>query len=149
MHCPPLNHPPKWKDVVSRALLLGIPLVGPQRSVYKNLCRQLASRNADYWKTWGDDSIRLAGAKFVAGKLAEAANWPNSIFIPADPFELIAWDHNSCVVDDLSLTSALLEVEKHFEIDLIDKQWESIFKKSFGEAVDFLIEQQHLSRTQA
>jgi hypothetical protein len=146
MHCPRLNHPPKWKDVVSRALLLGIPLVGPQRSVYKNLCRQLAGRNADCWRAWGDDPKRLVIAKFVAGKFAEAAEWPNAIFIPADPFELIAWDHNSYAIDDLSLLDALLEIEKHLAIHLTDEQWRFVFKKSFGEAVDFLVEQQHLSK---
>jgi len=148
MNCSPLNYPPKWKEVVRRSLLLGIPLVGPQRSVYKNLCQQLASRNADCWSLWGDDLKRLAVAKFVTKKLAEAASWPNAIFIPADPFELVAWDHNSCVVDDLSLTSALLEVERQFAIHLTDEQWGLFFTKSFGEVVDFLVEQQHLSKAQ-
>jgi hypothetical protein len=48
----------------------------------------------------------VQAAQFVGRIVGREVEWPNPIFIPDDPFEPVFWDHEPCVIDDLSLVGA-------------------------------------------
>ncbi len=121
-----------------RSFLLGFPLIGPQAGAYRDICAQLEQRTPECWSLWGDDA-RLKAAQFVAGTLAEAVEWPNPIFIPEDPYELLFWDHKSCAIDDLSLVDAMMQIEEHFKVSPSEKQMETFETGTVGGYVDFLL----------
>ena len=139
MNCRPLQFPRQWPDVRRRSLLLGFPLIGPQAGAYRDICNQLSSRTAECWALWGPDQARVQAAQFVATALAEAVEWPNPIFIPDDPYELVCWDHKSCAIDDLSLVGAFMEIESHFNREPPDNEFELFYQGTVGAYVDFLL----------
>jgi hypothetical protein len=137
----PLQYPSEWHKVVSRNFLLGLPLVGAQVSVYRDLCDQLASRTADCWAQWGEYEPRLELAQSLACALGDAADWPNAIFLPADPFVLAAWDHDSCAIDDLAVVAALDDVARRVGLPKGSVHWGRFESSSVGEVVDQLLRQ--------
>ena len=136
----PLQVPPQWPDIRRRSLLLGIPLIGPQAGAYDHICQQLALRTADCWALWGPNEARVQAAQFVARTVGEEVEWPNPIFIPDDPFELVFWDHKSCAVDDLSLVGAFMTIESHFGASPSDEDLDRFQEGTFGAYVDFLLQ---------
>jgi hypothetical protein len=137
----PLQYPSEWPKVVGRSFLLGMPRVGAQASVYRDLCDQLAVRTADCWVQWGGSGPRLDLARSLARALGDAADWPNAIFLPVDPFVLAAWDHDSCAIDDLAVLSALDDQAAHFGLLKGSVNWSQFESSSFGEVVDQLLRQ--------
>src|SRR4051794_6945507 len=99
----PLQYPRDWPKIIKRHFLLGLPVVGAQEPVYREICEQLSSRTLECWRQWGESKPRTEMAQFLAKELAQAADWPNANFVPEDPFILVAWDHDSCAIDDLAV----------------------------------------------
>lgn len=122
-----------------RSLLLGIPVIGPQAGAYRDICAQLALRTPECWSLWGTDEARVKAAQFVAKTLGEAVEWPNPVFIPDDPCELLFWDHKSCAIDDLSLVGALVEIETYFNVSPSEEELDTLAAGTFGAYVDFLL----------
>jgi hypothetical protein len=139
MKCVSLRFPPQWPDIQRRSILLGFPLIGPQAGAYHDICAQLAQRTPECWSLWGADEARLKAAQFVAKTLAEAVEWPDPILIPQDPFELLFWDHKSCITDDFSLVGAFLQIEEHFSISPSDQDMAAHATGTIGDYVDFLL----------
>lgn len=140
MPCQPLTHPPEWKAVVERAFLLGVPVIGPQEAVRRSLCAQLAPRTPECWGEWGSDERRVALARFMARELGEyCGEWPNPVFVPDDPLELVAWNPASSYIDDLGIATAIMDIERHLGIRLEDRAWEHLWRGSFGAAVNSLL----------
>ena len=140
MFIEPLQYPKDWPRVVKRHFLLGLPFVGAQEPVYRDICAQLRARTDEYWNTWGDFGARQALARFVAHSLATAAQWPVPIFIPPDPFVLMAWDHRAVSVDDLSVQFALDEIAEHIGVKRNVIAWDRFEHSTFGEVVDNLLQ---------
>ncbi len=135
----PLQYPGEWPKVIGRSFLLGVPLIGAQARVYRDLCDQLAFRTADCWTEWGNSGARLELARSLARALRDAADWPNAIFLPADPFVLAAWDHDSCAIDDLAVLAALDHLADHFGLPYGSVNWSRFESSSVGEVVDELL----------
>jgi hypothetical protein len=135
----PLRYPADWPKVVGRHFLLGLPLVGAQASVYRELREQLSLRTIACWQQWGASATRIDMAQFLAMQLGRAADWPNPIFIPDDPFILAAWDHDSCVIDDLAVLCAFDAVSEHAGIPRRSIDWSRFANSSVGEVVDHLL----------
>ena len=140
MKWPPLQFPPQWPDIRRRGLLLGIPLIGPQAGAHDDICQQLALRTAECWTLWGPNEARVKAAQFVAKTVAEEVRWPNPIFIPDDPSELVFWDHKSCVVDDFSLLGAFMKIEDHFGASSSEADLDRLWERTFGGYLDFLLQ---------
>jgi hypothetical protein len=136
---PALQFPRQWPDIRRRSLLLGIPFIGPQAFAYDDICQQLALRTAECWTLWGPNEARVKAAQFVAKTVAEEVQWPNPIFLPDDPFELVFWDHKSCVIDDLSLVGAFVTIEDHFNRSSSEEEFAHLAQGTFGGYVDFLL----------
>jgi hypothetical protein len=136
----PLQFPPQWPDLRRRSLLVGFPIIGPQVGAYDDLCGQLSQRTPECWSLWGPNAARLEAAQFVARALTDGGvEWPNLILHPNDPFELVFWDHKSCVIDDLSLVGAMVTIETHFNASPSEEQFEKLVAGTVGEYVDFLL----------
>jgi hypothetical protein len=135
----PLRYPADWPKVIERHFLLGLPLVGAQASVYRALCEQLSLRTVECWREWGESATRIDMAQLLAMQLGRAADWPNPIFVPDDPFILAAWDHDSCVIDDLAVLCVLDAVSEHAGIPKRSMDWSRFENSSLGEVVDHLI----------
>jgi hypothetical protein len=141
VNCSPLQFPRQWPDMRRRSFLLGFPLIGPQAGAYQDICAQLQQRTPDCWSLWGAADARVKAAQFVAKTLGEAVEWPNPIFVPEDPFELLFWDHKSCAIDDLSLVGAFVEIESHFNAQPSEKEMDALAAGTVGGYVDFLLRQ--------
>ena len=135
----PLRFPTDWPKVIKPHFLIGLPVVGAQEPVYRELCEQLSSRTAECWRRWGKSQPRIELAQFLAKQLGEAADWPNAIFLPEDPFILVAWDHDSCAIDDLAVLSALETVSEHAGLPRKSINWSRFESNSVGEVVDHLL----------
>lgn len=134
----PLKHPPEWKLVVGRAFLLGVPVIGPQVAVYESLCAQLAGRPPECWHAWGTDRRRVDLARFMARALGDVCGWPNPVFLPEDPIELVAWSQDDV---DFDVEEACMRIEEHLGIGADAAAREHMMGRSFGEAVDHLLGQ--------
>jgi hypothetical protein len=139
MACSPLTFPPEWEGVINRHFLLGIPIFGPQERVFKAVSAQLMARGPECWAEWGPATPRLALAQFASAALGKATGWPSNIFVPADPFVLVAWNHHAVAIDHLEVDGALREIERHVGSTLGRRSWEALFNGSFGSVIDRLL----------
>jgi hypothetical protein len=143
MSCAPLTFPPEWKAVVDRHFLLGVPIVGPQERVFKAVSAQLQTRGPECWAEWGaewgPEQPRLALAQFVSAALGKATGWPKHIFVPADPFALVAWNHHAVAIDHLEVEEAFREIERHVGFTLGSRTWEALSRGLFGAVIDRLL----------
>ncbi len=139
MNWPPLQFPPQWPDIRRRSFLLGIPFIGPQAGAYENLCKQLQVRTAECWALWGTNECRRRkAAQFVANIVGEELRWPNPIFIPDDPTELVFWNE-SCATDDLCVIPVFVKIEMTYNRCPLEDEEGRLAQGTFGSYVDFLI----------
>jgi len=62
----PLQYPSDWPKIIKRHFLLGIPVVGAQVPVYRELCEHSLRVPRNVWRQWGDSEKRLELAQFLA-----------------------------------------------------------------------------------
>lgn len=140
MACTPLSFPPEWEAVVRGDFLLGIPLIGPQEKVHKAISSQLAQRGHECWREWGPLKARVSLAQFASAALGKAAGWPNPIFVPDDPFTLVAFNYRATSIDGLEVIDALRLIERYVGHALARNEWEQLSAGSFGAVIDRLLE---------
>ena len=144
LHCPPLDWPEDWKRPKRLdTLLLGIPFIGPQHRTRQSICEQLRARDPGCLSLWEESVERFRIARTVSAIVKDELNWPNDLFIPADPCEILFWDFTAYWVDDLKLLAVIQQLEDALHFHLKDETWESVFSYRFGELVDFLLERQN------
>jgi hypothetical protein len=117
-------------------LFMWLPLVGPQRRIYRDLLGQLKARpeDADAWKALGPE-VR-DGARRVTQILKDYLGWPHSaVFLPQDPADIPFWDRTG----DLAATEAIMAIEEDFAVKMPEDFWLSLPKITFGEAVTRLL----------
>ena len=140
-HRKPLTWPDCWKKPSAiKKVLLGIPIVGPQAKTYKQICAQLEERTTDCLVNWGDNPERQYFAAEVSRILKTNLKWPNSFFIPADPFEILCWDKEAYPIDMLTIEDVIQEIETSVGKRLPGSFWLASLSKPFGEVVDELLE---------
>jgi len=136
-----LRFPKDWPKIVKPHFLLGLPFVGAQGPVYRDLYAQLATRSDDCWRQWGEPGRRLNLAHYIAQLLEGECDWPNANLIPEDPFILVAWCHRVYgVVEDV-----LNEIEEHVGAKKGSVDWNRFEASTVGEVVDCLLRESKTS----
>lgn len=108
----PLSWPFDWNGLsqFQKKVLYGIPFIGPQYRARKHIESQLQSRPDPCVDVWPTDEDTRSIVATMAPILQKYFNWPNSHFIPEDPFDVIFWDHTGDLISaeaDAALASAL------------------------------------------
>ena len=136
----PLSWPPEWKGKSPRkSLLSGLPFIGPEQKAYKFVAKQLESRASSALELWGKNAERRKLADYCSDLFRAELGWPNGLFIPQDPFEIVSWDRFSTVVDELRIPSIISKIEQHVGIQpLWDEWWSESSKLTYGEVIDRL-----------
>ena len=65
-------------------------------------------------------------------------SWPNDLFLPDDPCEILLWDSTAYGLDSLKLEGMAKEMEGALGVSFPDEEWESVGALRFGEWVDRL-----------
>jgi len=116
--------------------LLGMPLIGAQAKAKRHIDAQLRGRTPECLRLWSPERVDLA--RRLSDILAFQFRWPNALFIPDDPLQILCWDAGAYAVDDLRCQAALIDLEKSADRVLPDEEVESLLRKRFGEVVDVL-----------
>jgi len=109
------------------------------QKTYQILCSQLSSRPSNIETNWNDNARRLEIFKIINGALENYSKWPNSSFIPEDPFEIVVWDHSACLLDDLLIDEALLAIENRFQVKPPHDFWRRCLSLTYGQVIDEFI----------
>ena len=84
-------------------------------------------------KLWEDFSeVEVRFARVISQVASSCLGWPNGLFIPADPFEIIVWDRYG----DLATTEVLAQAGSAAGLEKLGVQeWEMFLTRRFGELV--------------
>lgn len=134
----PLKFPFDWNRLSSlQKVLLWFPLFGPQVSARRSIIRQLKRRTVNDLKMWDDfssDEKRIA--RIVSGIIQNQFSYPNDLFMPNDPFEIMIWDS----LGDLGTTEVVSDIEEKLALKRKDSgEWESLAREDFGTVVSMLL----------
>lgn len=134
----PLEWPVNWATLTpSQKLLMDFPLVGTLDRSFKCIAEQLKHRSEvsrDSWKPFCPKEQTIA--RVIARIAKEEIGWPNTYFIPDDPFEILLWDAG----EDLLTTSAVERIESDIGLEgMDDDQWKELASQTFGEVVRELL----------
>lgn len=100
MDIAPLQWPEKWTQQTNvQKALKGLPFLGLDRQVKRELNRELEARPEECLSLWGTipDIIRIRD--IVSPVLQEYFFWPNLRFIPGDPCQILFWDQTNQMRD--------------------------------------------------
>lgn len=140
----PLAWPPSWERCRPKSrftrFFVGVPFIGPQAGAFRFVCRQLASRNQSCLDLWGSDPLRSQLAAKVSAILKDYLRWPNSLFIPPDPFQIVGWDHTVYSVDHLLVTEAFMVIEDKTGAKLSDSFFEDCWDLPYGNVIALIQE---------
>jgi hypothetical protein len=130
----PLEWPVNWAALTpSQKLLMDFHFVGTLDRSFKGIAEQLKHRSEvsrDSWKPFCTKEQTIA--RVIARIAKEEIGWPNTYFIPDDPFEILLWDAG----EDLLTTSALERIESDIGLEgMDDDQWKELASQTFGEVV--------------
>lgn len=119
---------------------LGAPFVGTERRIHKFICDQLRSRDETCLDGWGSEGDRREFALRCCALIRRALEWPNALFIPEDPVEILAWDRRSVVIDEFRTAVLVEELEKAAGLPKqTDAVWEEAGGLTLGQLVDWLL----------
>src|SRR5437868_6069385 len=106
----PLKWPLDWSKLTAwQRVTKDVPFVGVRDRVFKEITAQMQQRAADSTEFWNQYSTaELDVEQRIAIIAVEELGWPNSHFLPSDPFEIIMWDGTG----DLATAAALDRIEK-------------------------------------
>lgn len=137
----PLSWPPEWSGTGRhRGFLLGVPFVGKQEDVFRHIANQLIERTPDCLELWGSPGRRRTLAAVCAQAIKTGLGWPNALFIPEDPVEILLWDKTAYIVDHLIVPEILEKMERAAGVPRqSDEWWESLSEHTFGSVIDRLI----------
>jgi hypothetical protein len=130
----PLKWPLDWATLTPwQRVLLDAPLIGVRHRVFKDIIAQIQQRPQDTLEFWGDFSPVELDIKQKISKIAvQELRWPNSHFLPSDPFEIIMWDGTG----DLATAAALDLIEKEFGLRRrSDGEWQELASHALGYVV--------------
>jgi hypothetical protein len=81
---------PRWYKRVEHGFLSDVPIIGAHARLHREVCAQLRHRRPRCLVEWRDP-IRLAALVSVAPIVKEYGRWPNTLFLPNDPCDLLFW----------------------------------------------------------
>lgn len=110
-----------------------VPFIGIVSRRRRAVRRQLAARRKlGMASVWGEDNVKMMIASELAELVRNYCNWPNPIFIPQDPCEVVISD--SC--DGLQSVCVLSEICRRFDVSEVEIQRATA--SSFGGLVEYL-----------
>jgi len=133
----PLKWPVDWTKLTSwQRVTVDAPFIGVRDRVFKEIVAQMRQRALDSSEFWSEfSSAELAVGQSISKIAMEELGWPNSHFIPCDPFEIIMWDGTG----DLATAAALDRIEKEFGLRRrSDGEWQELASHAFGYVVQKL-----------
>jgi hypothetical protein len=136
----PLKWPVDWANLTTRQrLLLDAPFIGVLDRAFKGIVVQIQQRPQECPEYWSQFSKREKAVEDAISRIAmEEIGWPNSHFIPDDPFEIIMWDGG----DDLATAAALGRLEKELGLKRkSDSEWQNLASHTYGYVVQRLAEE--------
>lgn len=140
----PVQRPaPSWIETCCRWL----PIVGwtianeleKRRLSYglESLAQQLASRSTRESHSNTYDYVRSQLTAFVARTVKDLFGWPNDHFFSDDPFDLMVFGDDGEGIELIDAIEVYLDLPKG---TISDEQMESLYKLTFGQVIDFLLE---------
>jgi len=130
----PLKWPVDWSKLTSwQRVMIDVPLIGVRDRVFKEFVAQMQQRAADSSEFWNQFSPAEMEVQQIISRIAvEELGWPNSHFLPSDPFEIIMWDGTG----DIATAAALDRMEKEFGLRRrSDSEWQELASHVFGYVV--------------
>ena len=109
---------------------------GRNYPVMNSIAEQLKRRDAIPSDDWGVAVDRREFAEFFCNLVRDAFSWPNSYFIPSDPFELLF------IGDDGEGASIFESVEEYLSLrsgTLSEDLFETMRSLSLGQAIDYML----------
>jgi len=106
-----------------------VPIIGLNARAYNIICLQLRSRSRDCAKLWSADHRNSECLEIVLGIIRDVFCWPNDLFIPDDPCEIVFWSPQN----DLKTAEAVMRVTKAFNLD--DHFLDCLLDMSLGELI--------------
>ncbi len=103
-------------------------------SAFKEMQKTLEERGPIPPELWGNDSKRLEVAQVLSG-IINGVGWTSDYFIPDDPFDLLLWGGGY----DLQDVEVIMDIERHFVINIPENHNEMIGQFTLGQLVDYLI----------
>lgn len=130
----PLKWPVDWSKLTPwQKVLVDAPFIGVRHRVFKDIITQMQQRTEDSSAFWNQFSPAELDIEQKISKIAvQELGWPNSHFLPSDPFEIIMWDGTG----DLATAAALDRIEKEFGLRRrSDSEWQELASHAFGYVV--------------
>lgn len=136
-----MEWPGDWPPVTFwKKFLLGLPLVGPDVPVFKDLKEQQAARTSDMMSAWGEELERLLLAECYGRMLSEWLEWKTPYFLPRDNIAVIAAGPVYRDIDELSFEQATLQLERLCGAKIPESFWEMKEDLTLGSVIDFFLE---------
>lgn len=135
--CYPPHYPPtnRWKK-----FFIGVRVLGPDLSFFKELKLQQGARTAECMKAW--KTVEQCNLAITLGRaFKEWLHWPTEYFLPGDNLEVIAGGPKFDT-DYFDFSDSLIEVGKQVGIDLSQDSWSVTRVKTFGEMVEEILKRQ-------
>jgi hypothetical protein len=126
--------PLKWPDESLKEASLYHLHKKAQRA-FQEMQRLVEDRGPIPPDMWGNDSQRLAIAQQLSLIIKDNVGWTFNNFIPDDPFDLLCWGG----MYDLQDIYVLMDIEKHFIINIPENHIEMIGKFTLGQLVDYIL----------
>jgi hypothetical protein len=102
---------------------------------FQEMQRQVEDRGPIPPEIWGNDPRRLAVAQQLSRIIKDNVGWTSDNFIPDDPFDLLCWGG----MYDLQEIEVLMDIEKHFIINIPENHNEMIWTFTLGQLVDYIL----------
>ncbi len=135
----PPHYPPtdRWKK-----FFIGVRVLGPDLSFFKDLEKQQGVRTQECMKAWKTNEQYNLAIK-LGRAFKEDAGWPTEYFLPDDHLEVIAGGPQFFDTDDsLNFFDALIETGEQIGLDLSQDSWSVTHVKTLGEMVEEILKRQ-------
>jgi hypothetical protein len=118
-----------------------VSAVGSNRQVWRTLLEQARLRTPEclsLWQVYTIEERELADR--ISTVIYHSLQWPNPVFVPRDPFQILVWDYTG----DLKTGETLCAIEKSLGLlRLSDERWDDLLKCCLGDVVKVLVAEQH------
>lgn len=131
-HYPPTN---RWKK-----FFIGVRLLGPDLSFFKDLKIQQGGRtlqSMNVWKTTEQRNLAI----MLGHHFKEWLHWRTEYFLPDDHLEVIAGGPRF-ETDCFAFGDSLVEAGKQIGLDLSQDSWSVTRVKTFGEMIEEILKRQ-------
>jgi len=127
---PPLAWPTKADDLGQLTRLFrDLPMVGADSRAHRAIAKQLRARHIQCLDNWGAQVAIYQVLCVVSPVVKEYGEWPNTLFLPDDPCDILFWDPSM----ELKTVEAMNVLERDLSIpaDIFD----DLIQIKYGELI--------------